>query len=104
MNTATPAEFAFYPHEIDHVVAEKYGGATNLNNLAFSCWRCNRHKGSDLPPSTRRQGDSALFSTHGLQSAAEHFAYEVERIVDLTSEGRTTVNQLRLNSEERLME
>lgn len=40
-----PAEVAFYPHEVDHVIAEKHGGATDIDNLAFACWRCNRHKG-----------------------------------------------------------
>jgi hypothetical protein len=43
-----PAEVAFYPHEVDHVIAEKHGGTNNIDNLAFACWRCNRHKGSDL--------------------------------------------------------
>ena len=52
-----PSDLAFYPHEVDHVVAEKHGGATDIDNLAFACWRCNRHKGSDLTsfdPETQR--------------------------------------------------
>ncbi len=43
-----PADVAFFPHEVDHVIAQKHGGATDANNLAFTCWRCNRHKGTDL--------------------------------------------------------
>lgn len=43
-----PASVAFFPHEVDHVIAEKHGGATDADNLALACWRCNRHKGSDL--------------------------------------------------------
>jgi 5-methylcytosine-specific restriction endonuclease McrA len=43
-----PDVAAFYPHEIDHVVAEKHDGQTSDNNLCLSCWVCNRHKGSDL--------------------------------------------------------
>jgi hypothetical protein len=98
------AEIAFYPHEVDHIIAEKHGGTTDIDNLAFACWRCNRHKGTDLTsfdPQTRRL--SPLFNprTHVW---AEHFAYEEERVVGLTPEGRTTVNLLRLNSEERLTE
>ncbi len=99
-----PAEVAFYPHEVDHVIAEKHGGATESGNLAFSCWRCNRHKGSDLTsfdPETRQL--SPLFNPR-IQNWAEHFAYEGERIVGLTQEGRTTINLLRLNSAERLLE
>lgn len=99
-----PTEFAFYPHEVDHVIAEKHGGATDIDNLAFACWRCNRHKGSDLTsfdPETRQL--SPLFNPR-TQVWAKHFAYEKERLVGLTPEGRTTVNLLRLNSEERLSE
>ncbi len=99
-----PTEVAFFPHEVDHVVAEKHGGATDIDNLAFACWRCYRHKVSDLTsfdPQTRQR--SPLFNPR-TQVWTEHFAYEGERIIGLTPEGRTTVNLLRLNSEERLSE
>lgn len=98
------AEVAFFPHEVDHVIAEKHGGATDVDNLAFACWRCNRHKGSDLTsfdPQTRQL--SPLFNPR-TQVWTEHFANERGRIIGLTPEGRTTVNLLRLNSEERQSE
>jgi 5-methylcytosine-specific restriction endonuclease McrA len=99
-----PAEVAFFPHEVDHVIAEKHGGATDTDNLALACWRCNRHKGSDLTsfdPQTRQL--SSLFNPR-MQVWTEHFAYKRERIIGLSPEGRTTINLLRLNSEERLIE
>lgn len=99
-----PAEVVFFPHEVDHVIAEKHGGATDIDNLALACWRCNRHKGSDLTsfdPQTRQL--SPLFNPR-TQVWIEHFAYEREMIIGLTPEGRTTVNLLRLNSEDRLSE
>jgi HNH endonuclease len=99
-----PAEIAFFPHEVDHVIAEKHGGATDIDNLAFACWRCNRHKGSDLTsfdPETRQL--SPLYNPR-TQVWSEHFAYEGERITGLAPEGRTTVILLQLNSEERLIE
>lgn len=43
-----PSGVSFFPHEVDHVIAEKHGGVTTADNLAFTCWRCNRRKGSDL--------------------------------------------------------
>jgi 5-methylcytosine-specific restriction endonuclease McrA len=43
-----PAAVAFFAHEVDHVIAEKHGGVTDDTNLAYTCWRCNRHKGTDL--------------------------------------------------------
>lgn len=99
-----PAEVAFYPHEVDHVIAEKHGGATDASNLAFACWRCNRHKGTDLTsfdPQTQRL--NPLFNPR-TQGWSEHFTHEGERITGLTPEGRTTVALLRLNSEDRLIE
>lgn len=32
-----PYGVSFYPHEIDHVIAQKHDGATDTNNLAFAC-------------------------------------------------------------------
>ena len=33
---------------IDHVIAEKHGGKTILENLCLSCYECNTYKGSDF--------------------------------------------------------
>jgi 5-methylcytosine-specific restriction endonuclease McrA len=32
-------------HEVDHIHAEKHGGATALANLCLSCYYCNHFKG-----------------------------------------------------------
>lgn len=98
------SEVAFFSHEVDHVIAEKHGGATEIDNLALACWRCNRHKGSDLTSfDPQTQHLSPLFNPR-VQIWTEHFAYDEEKIVGLTPEGRTTVNLLHLNSEDRLAE
>jgi 5-methylcytosine-specific restriction endonuclease McrA len=34
--------------EVDHIISQKHGGRTAEENLAFACFHCNRHKGSDL--------------------------------------------------------
>lgn len=50
-----PLKYAYHPHEIDHIFAEKHGGLTASENLCLACIDCNRHKGSDicsLDPST----------------------------------------------------
>lgn len=99
-----PAAVAFYPHEVDHVIAEKHGGATGTDNLAFSCWRCNRHKGSDLASFDPETGELSPLFNPRTQVWAEHFTHEEGRIVGLTAAGRATVNLLQLNSEERLRE
>ena len=43
-----PQELAASTHQVDHVIAEKHGGQTSLENLALSCTVCNRRKGSDI--------------------------------------------------------
>jgi hypothetical protein len=35
-------------YAIDHVIAVKHGGPTQLDNLCLSCYGCNSYKGSDL--------------------------------------------------------
>lgn len=99
-----PAEVGFFPHEIDHVIAEKHGGKTEPANLAYACWRCNRHKGTDLgsfDPETN--AFSPLFNPR-VQEWTDHFAFDDEQIVGLTLEGRTTAGLLQLNSDDRLAE
>jgi hypothetical protein len=99
-----PAQIAFFPHEIDHIIAEKHGGKTDDENLAYTCWRCNRHKGSDLgsfDPET--QEFCFLFHPHD-RVWTEEFRVEGSKIVGLTAIGRTTVKLLQLNTPERLAE
>jgi len=99
-----PAAVAFFPHEVDHVVAVKHGGLTTEDNLAYACWRCNRHKGTDLgsfDPLT--QQFSFLFNPR-LQLWTAHFDRHSVAIHGSTPEGRTTVALLHLNSEERRAE
>ena len=99
-----PAAVAFFPHEVDHVVAEKHGGATEAANLAYTCWRCNRHKGTDLGSFDPATHDFSLLYHPRTQQWAEHFALHGARIEGLTAVGRTTVQLLQLNSAERLAE
>ncbi|MFM9062903.1 MAG: HNH endonuclease [Pirellula sp.] len=39
---------AFFPHEPDHIIAVKHRGLTDIRNLAWTCFLCNRAKGSDI--------------------------------------------------------
>lgn len=99
-----PAEVGFFPHEIDHVIAEKHGGKTEPDNLAYACWRCNRHKGTDLASfDPKTNGFSPLFNPR-MQSWSEHFEFDGDQIIGLTSEARTTVSLLQLNRDDRLAE
>ena len=99
-----PDDLSFFPHEIDHVIAEKHGGATKLENLVLTCWRCNRYKGTDLGSFDPQTGSFAfLFNPHR-QNWLDHFRLREVLIEPLTPEGRTTAFLLRLNAPERQTE
>ncbi|MBS1787473.1 MAG: HNH endonuclease [Acidobacteria bacterium] len=95
---------SFYPHEVDHIIAEKHGGLTESDNLAYACARCNRFKGTDLGSFDPATGQFAFLFNPRTQVWGEHFAFESEMIVGLTAEGRTTVKLLQMNSDECLAE
>jgi len=93
-----PIDITFFPHEVDHLIAEKHQGKTEPENLALVCWRCNRHKGSDLgsfDPLTRQF--CFLFNPR-TQIWSEHFILQDHEILGTTPEGRTTVSLLQLNT------
>lgn len=54
-------EDAFLPHEPDHIIAVKHRGETTEGNLAWTCFVCNRGKGSDLAS----VGSKNLIEAHG---------------------------------------
>jgi HNH endonuclease len=99
-----PSLASFAPHEIDHIIAQKHGGATVEGNLALACTLCNKHKGSDLTsidPLTEKL--ESLF--HPRQDKwDEHFRLEAGIIQPLTAKGRVTVRLLQFNHSDRVQE
>jgi HNH endonuclease len=81
----------------DHIIAEHHEGPTELENLAFACGRCNRHKGPNLTgvdPESRQI--IPLFNPR-TDTWATHFARAEARLIGLTPTGRVTVHVLALN-------
>ena len=97
-----PDTVSFYPHEIDHVVAEKHDGQTIENNLCLSCWVCNRHKGSNLTSIDLQMGAiTPLF--HPRQDRWEdHFRLAGAEIEGITPRGRTTARMLHFNDPDQI--
>lgn len=86
-----------YPHEIDHIVAEKHGGLTQADNLAYACFYCNRFKGTDLASIDPLSGTITPLFNPRTTSWSEHFVLDGAIIVPLTAIGRTTVQLFKLN-------
>lgn len=97
-------EDAVARHQIDHVIAEKHGGPTTLENLALSCILCNLRKGTDLSSIDPDTGEVETLFNPRTQQWSEHFQIDDIRIVGSTPHGRTTVQLLQLNSYQRLAE
>lgn len=95
-----PEQFGFFPHEIDHIVAEKHGGETTLDNLCVSCLPCNRFKGTDLAsvdPDTRQV---VLLFNPRTDDWHTHFELLDVLIAGRTPQGRATARLLRFNDPE----
>lgn len=89
-------------HPIDHIIAVKHGGATEPNNLAFSCLECNLNKGSDIATFDPITGNLVPLFHPQQHEWESHFLLEGVLITGLTPIGRATVRLLQLNSPERL--
>lgn len=99
-----PQSAAFASHTIDHILAEKHGGPTSADNLAWACAVCNGFKGSDLASLDAETGTLVpLFHPRGHEWVA-HFRLDKGRIEPLTAAGRVTVRLLQLNHADRIEE
>lgn len=90
--------------EVDHVLSRKHGGETTLSNLALSCARCNRAKGSDVGSVTPATGEFVRLFHPRQDRWNEHFELSGARLVALTGIAEATIRLLKLNEEERLLE
>ena len=98
-----PDGATLWPHEADHIIAEQHGGKTELANLAFACFHCNRHKGPNVASVDGETGQVTPLFNPRIHGWGEHFQAAGARIVPLTDIGRMTAALLRFNSPERLL-
>jgi hypothetical protein len=99
-----PSDASLLSFEIEHIIAEKHGGATSLENLALACPFCNRAKGSDLGSIDPESGDLISFFNPRTQTWPDHFRLDGSLIVPRTAVGRVTVIIFQLNHPDRLLE
>jgi 5-methylcytosine-specific restriction endonuclease McrA len=94
----------FFGCEVDHIISEKHGGATEAENLAYACAFCNRHKGSDIGSIDWKSKRFSRLYHPRTDRWTEHFTLIGIEIQPLTTIGRVTERLLKLNVEERLWE
>ena len=95
-------EDAWFSHEPDHIVAAKHGGETLFDNLAWSCFDCNRFKGSDIASRDPVTGELSPLFDPRRQGWYEHFEIGRGFILPVTAVGRVTERILRLNLPDRV--
>jgi hypothetical protein len=92
-----PQAVAELPFHIDHIIAEKHGGATEGPNLAWACFSCNMHKGPNIAgidPNSRQL--TRLFHPR-VDRWEDHFRWQGAELIGLTEVGRTTIAVLNMN-------
>lgn len=91
------------PHEPDHIIAVKHGGPTTTANLAWTCFLCNRAKGSDIASMDVATGEIIRLFSPRSDKWDEHFEInEDAKIVGKSPIGRVTCRLLQLNRPEQM--
>jgi hypothetical protein len=87
---------------IEHIRPRKHGGSDDEDNLALACIDCNLHKGPNLTGIDPETGAVTLLF-HPRQDAWDaHFEWKGIHVLGRTATGRTTVQVLDLNCDDRL--
>ena len=95
-----PAEVAWLPFQIDHIIPEKLHGPTVLENLALSCEHCNSHKG---PLAAGYLGGKHIPLFHPRQERwSDHFEWNGPLLSGKTDVGRATIDVLAINRTDRV--
>lgn len=84
-------------HEPDHIIPRKHGGSNGDDNLAWSCFHCNRYKGSEVGALDVETGQLVPLFNPRQHAWNEHFTLDGAEIVPLTDVGRVTILVLQLN-------
>lgn len=90
--------------QVDHVIAEKHGGPTTIDNLSYACTFCNRAKGTDLGSIAEVTGTLVRFFNPRTDTWADHFRLVGGWIQPTTEIGEVTSRILGFNDPERLLE
>ena len=97
---------AYFDLQVEHVIAEKHGGLTVAENLAYACVYCNRYKGSDIASVSPTSGQLCRLVDPRTDRWAEHFALHPDGVTirPLTAVGEVTARLLAFNNADRLGE
>jgi hypothetical protein len=82
---------------LDHIQPRAAGGPTTSDNLALACVSCSLRKWAKQTATDPDSNQEVPLFNPRTQLWTEHFRWEQETIVPLTSTGRATVSALAMN-------
>lgn len=91
-----------YSFHVEHVIALKHGGSSDLDNLAYACQYCNLHKGPNLSGVDPDSGQIVPLFHPRRDTWADHFAVVESRFIGITAAGRATIQVLAMNDPDRV--
>ena len=90
------------PFQIDHIIAEKHGGLTTLENRAYCYLHCNAVKRPNIAGVNQETGDVVRLFHPRKDTWEEHFAWDGSRLLSSTAIGQVTIAVLAINAPYRL--
>jgi hypothetical protein len=98
-----PEIFADTPFQLDHVIAEKHGGQTEVANLAYACFYCNNFKGPNVAGVDPESGEIIRLFNPRTDDWKYHFKWNGPVLIGLTAIARGTIATLRINHEDAVL-
>lgn len=89
-------------HEPDHIIPIKHRGGDDECNLAWACFLCNRHRGSDVAAYDLETGQLTPLFNPRMDIWSEHFQIDGGEIVALSAIGRVTILALSIDAADRV--
>jgi 5-methylcytosine-specific restriction endonuclease McrA len=87
---------------LEHIRPIQHRGLTELGNLAWSCHRCNEHKGTNLATVDPDTNERVWLFNPREQVWDDHFVLSEGRITGRTAAGRATAWLLDMNVKDRI--
>jgi len=93
---------SFLSFEVEHIIAKKHGGGSEISNLAYACPQCNQYKGTDLTTFLGSYQNLVPLFNPRLQIWSENFEVKNGLIQPKSEIGEATIKLLKFNILERV--
>jgi hypothetical protein len=87
---------------LEHIIAIQHGGSDGAENRAWSCHRCNQHKGPNLSGRDPLTEKIVRLFDPRRQLWTRHFEWFGAILVGRTQTGRATIAVLNMNDPQRV--